>query len=148
MSEYTRGHIERIEEAYEFMLAYAAQGRTDEGDGPDGAHIRTFLAQFEAGVTAIAGELDTLPGATGEAAAFLDALRADSAIVTSVSRIGAVPALARGRQRERVDLGPLLPHRAVLPRQGAAALRQASNPAAGGRKPRNPAMKRPRATAA
>ncbi len=93
MSEYTRGHIERIEEAYEFMLAYAAQGRTDEGDGPDGAHIRTFLAQFEAGVTAIAGELDTLPGATGEAAAFLDALRADSAIVTSVIRA----MLARGQ---------------------------------------------------
>ena len=93
MSEYTRGHIERIEEAYEFMLAYAAQGRTDEGDGPDGAHIRTFLAQFEAGVAAIAGELDTLPGATGEAAAFLDALRADSAIVTSVIRA----MLARGQ---------------------------------------------------
>lgn len=81
-----RAHIERIEEAYEFMLAYAAQGRSDEGAGPDGAHIRTFLAQFDTAAIAIAGELDCLPGAGGEAAAVLAALKADSAIVRSVLR--------------------------------------------------------------
>ncbi len=86
MSETIRDHIERIEEAYEFMLAYAAQGRSDEGAGPDGAHIRTFLNQFDAAATAIAGELDTVPGAADEASAFLAALKADSAIVTSVLR--------------------------------------------------------------
>ena len=86
MSESLRAHIERIEEAYEFMLAYAAQGRADEGGGPDGAHIRTFLTQFDAGVAAIVGELDTVPGANREARGFLDALRADSAIMTSVLR--------------------------------------------------------------
>lgn len=86
MSETIRAHIERIEEAYEFMLAYAAQGRSDEGAGPDGAHIRTFLSQFDAAATAIVGELDTVPGAGGEASAFLTALKADSAIVTSVLR--------------------------------------------------------------
>ena len=84
MSETTRGHIERIEEAYEFMLAYAAQGRADEGAGPDGAHIRTFLAQFETGAAAIAEELGALEGS--DTAAFLDALRADSAIMISVLR--------------------------------------------------------------
>ena len=84
MSETVRAHIERIEEAYEFMLAYAAQGRSDEGAGPDGAHIRTFLAQFDSALAAILGELDSVPGAEGEARAFLDALRADSAIVASV----------------------------------------------------------------
>ena len=86
MSETIRAHIERIEEAYEFMLAYAAQGRGDEGAGPDGAHIRTFLTQFEEAVTAIVGKLDTVPGADDEAAAFLAALKADSAIVSSVLR--------------------------------------------------------------
>ena len=86
MSETIRAHIERIEEAYEFMLAYAAQGRSDEGAGPDGAHIRTFLSQFDAAATAIMGELDTVPGADDEASAFLAALKADSAIVTSVLR--------------------------------------------------------------
>ncbi len=86
MSETIRGHIERIEEAYEFMLAYAAQGRGDEGVGPDGAHIRTFLNQFDAAAAAIVGELDAVPGAGDEASAFLAALKADSAIVTSVLR--------------------------------------------------------------
>ncbi len=84
--ETIRTHIERVEEAYEFMLAYAAQGRGDEGAGPDGTHIRTFLTQFDAAVAAIVGELDTVPGAGDEAAAFLAALRADSGIVTSVLR--------------------------------------------------------------
>jgi hypothetical protein len=81
-----RAHIERIEEAYEFMLAYAAQGRADEGAGPDGAHIRTFLAQFDTAVAAILGELDALPGAGGEVAAFIDSFRADSAVMASVLR--------------------------------------------------------------
>ena len=86
MSETIRGHIEHIEEAYEFMLAYAAQGRGDEGAGSDGAHIRTFLNQFDAAAAAIVGELDAVPGAGDEASAFLAALKADSAIVTSVLR--------------------------------------------------------------
>ncbi len=81
-----RAHIERIEEAYEFMLAYAAQGRSDEGAGPDGAHIRIFLTQFDTAAIAIVGELHSLPGAGGEAAAVLAALKADSAIVRSVLR--------------------------------------------------------------
>lgn len=86
MSETIRTHIERIEEAYEFMLAYAAQGRSDEGAGPDGAHIRTFLNQFDAAAAAIMDELDTVAGAESEASAFLASLKADSAIVTSVLR--------------------------------------------------------------
>ena len=86
MSETIRAHIERIEEAYEFMLAYAAQGRSDEGAGPDGAHIRTFLNQFDAAAAAIVDELDTVADAESEASAFLASLKADSAIVTSVLR--------------------------------------------------------------
>ena len=84
--ENIREHIERIEEAYEFMLAYAAQGRGDEGAGPDGAHIRTFLNRFDAAAATIVGELDAVPGAGGEASAFLAALKADSAVMSSVLR--------------------------------------------------------------
>ena len=50
-----RENIELIEEAYEYMLAYAAQGRADEGAGPDGAHIRTFLVQFNEATDKILG---------------------------------------------------------------------------------------------
>lgn len=35
--------VEAIESAYEFMLAYAAQGRDKEGSGADGPSIRAFL---------------------------------------------------------------------------------------------------------
>lgn len=90
--ETVRAQIERVEEAYEFMLAYAAQGRSNEGAGPDGAHIRTFLTQFDEAAAAIVEELDTVAGAGEEAAAFLDALKADSAIMSSVLR----SMLARG----------------------------------------------------
>lgn len=38
--------IEQIEEAYEYMLAYAAQGRSQEGAGPGGANIRDYLSRF------------------------------------------------------------------------------------------------------
>ena len=48
-----RDQIEKIEEAYEYMLAYAAQGRAEEGAGADGAQIRTFLKQFSAALTAL-----------------------------------------------------------------------------------------------
>ena len=86
-----RKQIEAIEEAYEYMLAYAAQGRADEGAGPDGAHIRTFLAQFEAAAVAIAAELDAaLDG--DEAAGFCAAFARDTETMLSVLRI----MLARG----------------------------------------------------
>lgn len=87
-----RAEIERIEEAYEYMLAYAAQGRSDEGGGPDGAQIRMFLTQFDAAAAAIADMLDSLADAGGEASGVLKAVQADSAIVRSV--LGTM--LARG----------------------------------------------------
>ena len=81
-----RKQIEAIEEAYEYMLAYAAQGRAEEGAGPDGAHIRTFLAQFEAAAVVIAAELnDALDG--DETAGFCAALARDSETVLSALRI-------------------------------------------------------------
>ena len=43
--------IETIEQAYEFMLAYAAQGRDDEDDGT----IREFLERADAALDGFAG---------------------------------------------------------------------------------------------
>ena len=85
--ETIRTHIERVEEAYEFMLAYAAQGRATKGAGPDGRISGTFLNQFDAAGRRNCRRNSTpVPGAGDEAAAFLAALRADSEIVTSVLR--------------------------------------------------------------
>lgn len=82
-----RDQIEKVEEAYEYMLAYAAQGRADEGAGPDGAHIRIFLGQFAEAVDAIESALGTLPGADDYAAGFIDAVRRDSVTMRSVLAI-------------------------------------------------------------
>ncbi len=45
--------VDSIESAYEFMLAYAAQGRDKEGVGGDGPSIRNFLK----GMSAALGEV-------------------------------------------------------------------------------------------
>ena len=44
--------IDAVEETYEFMLAYAAQGRAREEGGGDG--IRDYLGRAEAGLAIIA----------------------------------------------------------------------------------------------
>ena len=82
-----RTQIEAVEEAYEFMLAYAAQGRSDEGAGPDGAQIREFLRQFDKAVSTITGMIDSLPGVAGDAAGFAESLKKDSEIMSSVLKI-------------------------------------------------------------
>ena len=45
-------HIETIEEAYEYMLAFAAQGRRDER-GATGPGIRHFLSRLDAALGAL-----------------------------------------------------------------------------------------------
>lgn len=79
-----RQHIELVEESYEYMLAYAAQGRADEGAGPDGAQIRVFLSQFSEAVAAISGMLDELEASNSAAAGYIAGFRRDSATMASV----------------------------------------------------------------
>ncbi len=86
MNEEIRRRIEEIEEAYEFMLAYAAQGRAEEG--ADGTQIRNFLTRFGKAVDAIPDMLET----TAAAAGFLARFREDSKTMASVIEI----MLARG----------------------------------------------------
>ena len=82
-----RENIELIEEAYEYMLAYAAQGRADEGAGPDGAHIRTFLVQFNEGTNNILAAINGIHAISSDSAAFIEALKSDAATVKSVMSI-------------------------------------------------------------
>jgi len=82
-----RQQIEIVEESYEYMLAYAAQGRADEGAGPDGAQIRNFLNQYSSAIESIAGSLDGLADSNPQAAAYFDGLKRESAVMDSVVKI-------------------------------------------------------------
>ena len=82
-----RKNIELVEEAYEFMLAYAAQGRADEGAGPDGAHIRTFLKQFSDATDRIIEDLGNLSEPNEAMETFIKSAESDAKTVKSVMAI-------------------------------------------------------------
>jgi hypothetical protein len=67
--------IDAVEGAYEFMLAYAAQGRIGEDPGDD---IRDWLGRAEAGLALIAAMAPPNGGSDDEAA-FVDQVRQDAA---------------------------------------------------------------------
>jgi hypothetical protein len=50
-------NIETVESAYEFLLAYAAQGRDDDTTG-SGPRVRDTLVELDAALVAIVGALD------------------------------------------------------------------------------------------
>jgi hypothetical protein len=67
--------IDAVEETYEFMLAYAAQGRAREEGGDDG--IRDYLGRADAGLAVIAAMEP--PGSGGDdQAAFVEVVRQDA----------------------------------------------------------------------
>jgi hypothetical protein len=49
-------HCNAVEECYEFMLAYAAQGRSSDQGSKPGAQIREFLQRAAAAIAALAEE--------------------------------------------------------------------------------------------
>lgn len=67
------GAMEAVEEAYEFMLAYAAQGRRTEED-KSSAGIRAYLKRAEGALAVIAAA--NLPGDAAQK--FLDVVRGDA----------------------------------------------------------------------
>ena len=72
--------IDAVEETYEFMLAYAAQGRrTEDADATGG--IRASLKRADAGLPVIADS--TLP----EAGSFLDVVRGDAGKASAAIRL-------------------------------------------------------------
>lgn len=79
-----RDAFDRIEESYEFMLAYAAQGRkreTEEGAGE--SQIRQYLKRFRAALDDLDGALKMGLGGD-QGAAFTERFLADLAVVRSV----------------------------------------------------------------
>lgn len=76
--------IDAIEEAYEFMLAYAAQGREDDhGPGGPGGDVRNFLASAVAAIDGLADSAVAEAGSTVDTddaawSDFLAMLRQDS----------------------------------------------------------------------
>jgi hypothetical protein len=55
-----KARCDRIEEAYEFMLAYAAQGLATDRGSSSGAQIREFLRKADAALTGLADLFRTL----------------------------------------------------------------------------------------
>jgi hypothetical protein len=79
-----RGAFDKIEESYEFMLAYAAQGRRSEVTESGGeSQIRQYLKRFEAALSDLGTELDGGLG-VAEDAAFVERAKEDVAVARSV----------------------------------------------------------------
>ena len=79
-----RASVDGIETAYEFMLAYAAQGRDREGVGGDASPIRAHLETMRDGLAVIAEQARAEAASGGELpdafAAFVDVLEADARV--------------------------------------------------------------------
>lgn len=82
-----RDAFDRIEESYEFMLAYAAQGRKRESqEGGGESQIRQYLKRFESALDDLEQALaQGLAGSEGKA--FAERFGADLAVVRSVIAI-------------------------------------------------------------
>ena len=57
--------INTIEEAYEFMLAYASQGLASDQDNDTGRQAREYLKKCDAALSGLAGVIDPLRRSTG-----------------------------------------------------------------------------------
>ena len=79
-----RDAFDRIEESYEFMLAYAAQGRKREvGEGGGESQIRQYVKRFDAALIDLETTLqENLGGSQG--ASFSERFRSDIAVIRSV----------------------------------------------------------------
>lgn len=94
------GHIEIIETSYEFMLAYAAQGRDTETTGGDGPAIRQTLKDLSAALDKIAASTRAAADAAapeGDFDDFLDVLEGDASRARAATRV-ALSAPAIGSQ--------------------------------------------------
>ena len=79
-----RSAFDDIEEAYEFMLAYAAQGRRSEGpDGAGPSQIRQFLQQFRRATDELSASLEGM-GDEDEASGFRQRWLDDLVAVRSI----------------------------------------------------------------
>jgi hypothetical protein len=90
-TEFAR-RIDTIESGYEFLLAYAAQGRRTDKGAATGQNVREFLQHMDAALDGL-GEVCTATARardqekTGQYQAFLDALSDDAAKARGVIRL-------------------------------------------------------------
>lgn len=81
-----RDAIDTVEEAYEFMLAYAAQGRKRESDEGGTSKIRDYLNRFAAALQAIEATAPEVLDGTA-AGAFRDRFLSDMGVMQSAIAI-------------------------------------------------------------
>jgi hypothetical protein len=91
--------IETIESSYEFMLAYAAQGRDQEVSGPGGPSIRATLAAFDEALGSLGDRIQAqAAGSSAREAAvgeFLAVARRDAAAARAALRLAlATPSIS------------------------------------------------------
>lgn len=85
--------IEAIESGYEFLLAYAAQGRdSDRGGGGAGREVREYLGRMEEAVAGLASVVAACAKAkdaqlVSRCAAFVDAIEADASRTEAMIRL-------------------------------------------------------------
>jgi hypothetical protein len=104
-------HVEAVESAYEFMLAYAAQGRESDKDGSGGSEIRDKLADL---TDALAALQDNKPG-EALAAPFQDFAETVASDAAHASRaVGLVVSQARISSQLVDNLNASIHLRAVL----------------------------------
>ena len=113
MSDDLKRRIDAIEEGYEFFLAYAAQGLTDDSASKAGEQVRSYLRGFEealdgldeafrgrlleggGGGAAASAEPGGGAGAAGAVDAALDVLRRDAEAARALVRlVAAQPAVS------------------------------------------------------
>jgi alkylation response protein AidB-like acyl-CoA dehydrogenase len=96
MSDDLRQRIEAIENGYEFMLAYAAQGRRSDKGAAAGRNVREYLDKMAAALEGLSPVIDSCargldPGLPEKGAAFFAAVDADARVALAAIRL----ALAR-----------------------------------------------------
>jgi hypothetical protein len=81
--------VDAIEAAYEFMLAYAAQGRRGEGAAADEirAHLGAAIAALDGLAEACRAEAGAADGTAAALGAFLDVLAGDAAKAAAAFRL-------------------------------------------------------------
>ena len=88
-----------VEEAYEFMLAYAGQGLANEAGSAKGGQVREYLAKAEAALSGLSTVVASFAGSANDPAlapyaAFMDVIDRDARA-------------ARGRKERHDHRGPL-----------------------------------------
>ena len=91
--------IDAVEAAYEFMLAYAAQGAVSDQGVSSGPQLRDLLQRFDAALDGLAAAFSSLIAAEGRDAAtysgFLDVLGGDARATAAALRlVRAQPAIS------------------------------------------------------